>query len=256
MDFLGGQKNPEMVESCSVDVDKLLEGLEHIEIAEKLSGIEVLSSMAGAGIEMPNTYRVLNDGKLIFFVLETSSCIVRQLKSCLGDCAPWDVEMRVINESGEAEPAYKLERPWTCTFCCFMRPVVTIHDVREEHDEEIGSVVDPFNCCDLTFTVKDGEGEEAMMVKGGCCQPGLCCPLPCGPCSEIHFDAEDMEGNHIGSMSKKLPSCLHGLFAGDVDHFQVTFEGDEGHTFEDPKMKVLMMAVAVFMDFRYFSSTN
>jgi len=182
---------------------------------------------------------------------------MRQLKSCLPDCSPWDVEMRVINASGEAEPAYKLDRPRTCTLCCFNRPVVTIHDVREEHDEEIGSVVDPSNCCDMTFKIKDGEGEEAMLVKGGCCQWGLCCPmLHVHPCSEINFDAEDMEGNHIGSLTKKVPSPLHVLFASDVDHFQVAFEGDEGHTFDDPKMKCLMMAVAVFVDFRYFTDNK
>jgi len=64
IDGMFGKKNPELLESCSVDVDKLLEGLEHIEVAEKLSRVEMLTTF-----EMPNTYRVLKRRQVDFLRL-------------------------------------------------------------------------------------------------------------------------------------------------------------------------------------------
>merc|ERR1712113_15299 len=60
-----------------------------------------------------------------------------------------------------------------CTFtcCCFNRPVVDLID--EASGQKIGSIRDPWACCDLTFTMRDEQDEDAIFIKGGCCQLGL-----------------------------------------------------------------------------------
>merc|ERR1711871_1158174 len=105
-----------------------------------------------------------------------------QIKQCFGDCAPWKLDI-LYTQGGQQQVAYKLEREWTCTFCCFNRPEVTVTDAVTV--EKVGSLVDPFACCDLTFTLRDPFDNAALKLNGGCCQWGLCCPLPCGPCAEV-----------------------------------------------------------------------
>jgi len=265
MNFLGGIDNtvnkligdggdPTMApdEQMSMDPMSVLAQLPNCQITEKASAVEALSALAGAGqeFEMPNKYKVLDPaGNQVFFIVEATGCCERQLKSCIGDCAPWNVEMRVVNGSGEAERAFHLERPWTCTCCCFNRPHVSI--TNHHTDEPLLGMTDPCACCDLTFTITDPDDNPVSYVKGGCCQMGLCCPLPCGPCSSVHFDATDADGNDIGSITKKVPSCLKFLATPDVDNYELDFSGTQ-----DPLIKLGMIAVSVFIDFRYFNENS
>lgn len=248
--FMGDGGDPVMTDKQTMDALQVLEGLHECQIAEKASAIEALSALAGAGqeFEMPNKYRVLDEnGKNVFFIVESTDFCTRQLKGSCNDCAAWNVEMRVVNGNNEAEPAFKLSRPWTMTCCCFNRPTMTISDMQ---DNDIVEIKDPFNCFDLTFNIMV-DGEDAMHIKGGCCQPGLCCPLPCGPCSEVHFTAEDMDGNEVGTITKKVPSCIKFLASPDSDNYEVDFAD-----MTDPAMKLALMAVSVFIDFRWFSQNE
>lgn len=259
--FLGDGADPAMAPpgQQTMDPNMILKGLTSCEISEKASAIEALSALAGAGqeFEMPNKYKVKGpDGKQIFFIVESTGCCGRQLKSCLGDCAPWDVDFRVINEQGEAEEAYKLNRPATCTCLCCNRPTVTITEA--ESGKEIATLKDPFACCDLTFSIMDEDGDQAMTVEGGCCQWGLCMPLPCGPCAEVNFEVKDQDGNDVGHIRKKVPSCLKFLASPDVDNYEVDMSGIND-AYESPKleaMKVALMAISVFIDFRYFNENE
>lgn len=249
--LLGDGGDPELAPpgQQTMDAEKVLEGLSECQLTEKASAIEAVSAFAGAGqeFEMPNKYKVLDpDGNQVFFIVENTDMCTRQCKNCAGDCAPWNVQIRVIAEDGSAEEAYTLERPWTCTCCCFCRPTVTITNVRT--GDVVGKMIDPFACCDLTFKIKDGDDEDQMYVKGGCCQWGLCCQLPCGPCAEVNFDIQDANGEDVGHITKKVPSCLKFLAAPDVDNYHMRLDG-----IQDPNMKLAAIAVAVFIDFRFFS---
>jgi len=189
----------------------------------------------------------------IYFVVESTGFCARQFKQCAGDCAPWDVDFRVINSDGEAEEAFKLNRPFTCTCCCFNRPKVAISEAGS--GKQIATLEDPCACCDLTFRVQDENGDEAMTVNGGCCQLGLFCPLPCGPCAEVNFEVNDHDGNKVGHIQKRVPSCLKFLAAPDVDNYKVDMDGLE-NAYESPQleaMKIALMAISVFIDFRYFN---
>lgn len=249
--FLGDGEDPPMAPEgqLTMDPNKILNAVRHCSVTEKTSLVEAMSAMAGAGseLEMPNKYKVLTeDGRQIFFIHETTDMCTRQMKACCcEDCGAWNVDMRVINADGEAETAFVLQRPWTCTCCCLNRPHISIAD---HEGREIASITDPCACCDITFTIKNEEQGNEMYVKGGCCQCGLCCPLPCGPCAEVDFSIEDQDGNNVGNITKKVPSCIKFLASPDVDNYELDLEG-----VEDPLMKAAIMAVSVFIDFRYFS---
>lgn len=221
-----------------------------VEIKEKADMLEAMTAALGTEIEMPNKYKIYNESKEeIFFAVEKTGFCARQLKQCLGDCTPWDVEI-LYTEGGRNQVAYRLKRDWTCTVCCFNRPVVEVHDAVT--GEKVGSLQDPFACCDLTFHVRDSEDKNVLDVNGGCCQWGLCCPLPCGPCSEVAFPIQDTEsGNEVGNLQKKVPSCLKFLVASDVDNYKLDFGG-----VKHPQYKALLIATAIFIDFRYFNDNS
>lgn len=252
--YLGDGADPTMAPpgQQTMDAYEVLAGLGEVQITEKTSIIEALTAFAGTDneFEMPNKYKVLTpDGRQAFFVAEGTDLCTRQAKGCCSDCAAWDVEMRVVNGNNEAEEAFVVKRPWTCTCCCFNRPHASIQDART--GEELAHMQDPYACCDITFKITGRDGEDTMKVKGGCCQWGLCCPLPCGPCQEVHFTAEDANGDEVGHITKRVPSMFKFLAAPDVDNYHVDFGG-----ISDPSMKVALMMVAVFIDFRYFSENE
>lgn len=257
--LIGDGADPQMAPPGQQTMDPydVIQGMDYVEISEKASAIEALSAAAGQEIEMPNKYKVKSpDGKDIFFIVESTNCCMRQCKQVAGDCAPWDAEFRVINDDGEAEEAFKITRPTTCTCLCLNRPKVSITDVSS--GKEIASMVDPCACCDLTFAIQDEDGDHAMSVKGGCCQLGLICPLPCGPCAEVNFTVEDGDGNEVGHIQKKVPSCLKFLATPDVDNYKVTMDGIDS-AYESPKreaMKIALMTMAIFIDFRYFNDNE
>jgi hypothetical protein len=218
------------------------------EVQEKANMVEALTAALGAEVEMANKYNVLDDsGKAIFFAKESTDCCTRQLKSCFGDCAPWELDMWYLPD-GSDQPAFYLKREWTCTCCCLNRPKITMTDAA---GETLGSIQDPFACCNLTFTIRDESDESIATIEGGCCQWGLCCPLPCGPCATVEFDVKDSEGNDIGHLEKKVPGCCKFCFASDVENYKVDWEG-----VEDPIVRALLMAATIFIDFRYFNDNK
>lgn len=228
-----------------------LKKLKKMEIREKASFIEALTAVMGAEIEMANKYEIFSgQGKPIFFAGEETSFCKRQMKNYCADCSPWDVDILYI-ENGAQRNAFKLERPWTCTCCCFNRPVVDVKDAAS--GESIGSLRDPFACFDLTFSIRDPADppETVLKASGGCCQWGLCCPLPCGPCAEVNFEIQDPAGEKVGELSKKVPGCCKFLFASDVDNYKVDFD-----KVEKPELKAMLMALVIFIDFRYFSDNR
>merc|ERR1712176_12997 len=174
---------------------------------------------------MANKYKVFADGGQdeLFYAVEETDCCIRQLKQCAPDCAPWKLDI-LYTQGGAQTLVYKLEREATCTCLCFNRPVVTVTDVAQ--GKKIGSIQDPFACCDLTFTIRGPDDEDALKANGGCCQWGLCCPLPCGPCAEVSFPISDAKtGNEVGGLVKKVPGCCKFFFAPDVENYKLDFHG-------------------------------
>merc|ERR1740121_999394 len=119
-----------------------------MEVKEKASWIEALTAIIGQEVEMANKYQIFSDGggEELFFAAEETDCCTRQLKQCCPDCAPWHLNI-LYTYQGHQQLVYRMERPWTCTFCCFNRPVVEVTDMTTM--TKIGSISDPWACCDL-----------------------------------------------------------------------------------------------------------
>jgi len=224
-----------------------------VEVQEKANLIEAVTALLGHEIEMANRYRVLDqNGSEIMYAVEKTDFCTRQFKSCCGDCAPWEVDI-MYTYGGAQQRAFALNRPCTMTCCCLNRPVMTVTDAT--NGEVLGTMVDPFSCCDLTFTMQDPSGNEVLKGKGGCCQWGMCCPLPCGPCSEVEFKIHDAAAGRrdeeVGHIQKKVPSCLKFIFASDVDNYKIEFGA-----IQNPSYKAMVIAMAIFIDFRYFNDNK
>eukprot|EP00811_Abedinium_folium_P003739 NODE_13439_length_1165_cov_13.684971.p1 GENE.NODE_13439_length_1165_cov_13.684971~~NODE_13439_length_1165_cov_13.684971.p1 ORF type:complete len:280 (+),score=54.08 NODE_13439_length_1165_cov_13.684971:34-840(+) len=228
-----------------------LSSMNKVEIKEKVNAIEALTAMLGQEIEMANRYKVFTDGgsEELFYIVEQTDCMMRQVKQCCPDCAPWKVSM-FYTRNGANQLVYNITRDATCTFCCFNRPVINVTDVTT--GEKIGSARDPWAFCDLTFTIRDPQNEPVLNVNGGCCQPGLWCPLPCGPCAEVNFPITDAKSSaKVGHIQKRVPGCCKFLIADDVDNYNVDF-GEVEH----PQYKAMVIAMAIFIDFRFFSNNS
>eukprot|EP00928_Gymnodinium_smaydae_P016657 TRINITY_DN16288_c0_g1_i1.p1 TRINITY_DN16288_c0_g1~~TRINITY_DN16288_c0_g1_i1.p1 ORF type:complete len:388 (-),score=74.48 TRINITY_DN16288_c0_g1_i1:324-1433(-) len=227
-----------------------LQQLSKVEVKEKADMIEALTAIIGQEIEMPNRYKIFADGgeEEIFFAAEETNCIMRQVKQCFPDCAPWKLNI-LYTQGGNNQLVYRLDRDFSCTCCCFNRPVVNVTDVTS--GQKIGSFQDPFACCDLTFRLRDANDNDVLKAAGGCCQWGLCCPLPCGPCAEVNFPIVDLSDQPVGHVQKKVPGCCKFCFAPDVDNYKVDFG-----KVTDPQWKALLIGLTIFMDFRYFNENS
>lgn len=232
------------------DAWTILSQMPACEVQEKARWGEALTGWIGAEIDFANKYKVLDpEGREVMLFVETTDCCTRQMKRFLCvDCVGWKVDGMTIF-GGQQTPFLKMNRDWTCTCCCFNRPVTQITDAATGN--LIGSIRDPFAFCDLTFGLMGPDGSEVLQAKGGCCQWGMHCPMPCGPCKEVHFDLVDAKTqSEVGHITKKVPSCLKCL-VGDVDNYKVDFQ-----KVQDTQWKAMLLALTLFIDFRYFNEAE
>jgi len=228
-----------------------LAALPQVDVQEKANVIQEVTAMLGAEIQMANKYRVLDpSGMQVFYAVERTDCCRRQMQTgCCHDCASWEVDLLYTPAGGLSQQFLVLQRPCQITCCCFNRPVAEVVDASTQ--QKIGSFRDPCTCCSLQFQVRDASDADVLVVNGGycCCQPGIWCPLPCGPCSEVKFAVEDAQtGSEVATVSKRVPGCLTWCFAPDVDNYHVTYD-----QVQNPQWKAILLAFTIFMDFRYFN---
>eukprot|EP00927_Polykrikos_kofoidii_P024705 TRINITY_DN22401_c0_g2_i1.p1 TRINITY_DN22401_c0_g2~~TRINITY_DN22401_c0_g2_i1.p1 ORF type:complete len:295 (+),score=54.69 TRINITY_DN22401_c0_g2_i1:84-887(+) len=228
-----------------------LAGVDEICIKEKVRTLEAITAIMGQEIEMANKYKVYAEGGVddLFVAWEQTNFVGRNLKQCFGDCSPWHMDIRYAQGLG-SEAGFKLDRPASCTFCCFNRPEAYMYDTE---GNLLGSVRDPFTCCGgLNFSVQDPEGTTVLQMDGGRCQPGFWFPLPCLDCNKIEFPIVDAETGAVkGQMTKKAPSLFHWTVAPDVDHYHLSFKD-----VEQPENRALLLAMTIFIDFRYFNNNR
>lgn len=225
-----------------------------IDVQEKANAIEEVTAMLGMEVELANRYHVLDRaGNKLFYAVETTDCCKRQMQNtCCRDCVAWDVDVFYTPPQALHQTFVKLSRPCQFSCCCFSRPIAQVID--QTTNQKLGSFRDPCTCCQLNFQIRDPEDREVLRVNGGfCCfQPGFWCPLPCGPCSKVSFSVEDAEsGQRVATLSKHVPSILGWCCAPDVDNYKVDFDKVQA-----PEWKALLLALAIFMDFRYFNTNR
>lgn len=218
-------------------------------VKEQINMVQVLTALVGAEINMAQKYNVVDHNKQdVFFAVERTTCMRRQCKQCFPDCIGWDTDV-LYTFGGQQTRFMHLQRDDTCTFCCFNRPKLVIYD--EVHGGQvIGSITDPWACCDLTFKMMDPNEKEVLWIKGGCCQPGFICPLPCGPCQRATFDIQDASsGQSVGQITKIVPDCFAACCSKETNNYEIEF----GHI-SHPTWKAMLIALSIFIDFRYFSN--
>jgi len=225
-----------------------------IQVRERANLLQEVTAMLGAEIEMANKYNILDAaGNDLFYAVERTDCCRRQLQNgCCHDCAPYDVDILYTPPGYLNQKFVKMTRPFQCTCCCLNRPVAEVID--EATNTKIGSFRDPCTCCALKFQVRDANDNDVLLVDGGCCccQPGMWCPLPCGPCSHVVFDVKDARsGEKVATVEKKVPGCLAWCFTPDIDNYQLEFE-----KVHHAQWKAILLAFTIFMDFRYFNTNR
>lgn len=110
----------------------------------------------------------------------------------------------------------------------------------------IGSVHDPFECCNPYYVVKDENKNVRYRILGSCCQKGFYC------CSDIFFyiypagDSAMSEENAIGKITKVWTDCPKECCTNAND-FHTEFPKDA--TAED---KLLLISVTLLIDYSLF----
>ncbi|CEL94424.1 unnamed protein product [Vitrella brassicaformis CCMP3155] len=228
----------------------ILSGMTGAEIKERVRMAEAI-----LGWEQNNIYDIKDqNGNPAFIAKEDTDTCTRLIGMCcpVQDCRMFKLDISVPPMPGASPPPFlHLDRPWTCTCYCFNRPKVTVTDLTAG-GEVIGTMRDPWHCCNYNMRMADPEGKDVLNVEASCCQCGFWCPLPCGPCKEVQFEITDVESKQkVGHFKRIVPCNLLKFLFTDVDNYQVEFGG-----ITDPKWKSLLLAAAVFADFRYFSTNK
>jgi len=176
------------------------------------------------------------------------------VQSSCPDCAPFEVDIDYLGWTSNENGALTMKKDCSCTCCCINRPVV---DMFDKQGHKIGSIKDPCALCpgNMTFEIRDHNDEALLYAESGLCQWGLCCPMPCGPCKKVEFPVKDTSGNEVGKMEKHMKGCLKTCLCSicyeDVENYKVYAKN-----IKDARAKTLLMGLAIFTDFRYFSNTG
>ncbi|KAF4666224.1 COP9 signalosome complex subunit 4 [Perkinsus olseni] len=237
-----------IAQASVVDGMQVVAGLKRVQVRELRQMLEAIT-----GFEQRNKYIVKDEaGRELFYAVEESNACER---NCYPpDCAPWDLHIYVLGPKGlQGDLIHWLtvHRPCTCTCLCANRPVAYVTETST--DQLLGTLHDPYACCDLTFKIKDAAGNDVITGVGGCCQWGMCFPLPCGPCHHIGLQLSDSMNNfEVGKIDKywMWGDCCPICFK-EQDNYWITF----GEV-ENPRWKALLLALGIFMDFRYFTQRN
>ena len=185
----------------SVPGKDILGGLNSVMIKQRPQYLETFTDC-----EFENRYTIHNyegeqKGPKLLKCRERSTCISRH---CVGpECRPFSVFVTKKKHMGKGA-LLRFDRDYAYTCCCCNRPYLLVYDIEEsmkgvdskelvpsDKDVLIGRVHDPFNCCDMTFNSFNAAGEKDYFIRGSCCQCGLCCHCPCGPCKRVTFTIFD-----------------------------------------------------------------
>mmetsp|Transcript_26256 Transcript_26256/g.47959 ORF Transcript_26256/g.47959 Transcript_26256/m.47959 type:complete len:281 (-) Transcript_26256:117-959(-) len=223
-----------------------------MQVRQQRQWIEALT-----GFERNNRYVMRGtDGQDLFFIKENSSCIERNC--CHGQCKAWRMDIFLLGprglEGGEGSmvPFMHLERPCTMTCMCLDRPEVEISELPS--GRIVGYIIEPFTFCNLFFTLHDHLRNPLLQSDTPICRAGLCCACPCEgiPCNEVQFPVTDINTAQQVAMIHKywmwgdMCQCL-----GEWDNYWAEFGA-----VNNPDYKVLVLALAIFIQMRFFDKRN
>jgi len=223
-----------------------------LQVRERASLVQDVTALLGTEVQMRNRYQVLDGiGNQHFFAIERTDCCRRQLQdSCCKDCAGWEVDVLWTPPGQYMQPFLQIRKPMQCVCCWCCRPSAQVVDVSRGVERRIGSFEDPCTCFNYNFQLKDEADGDVLLVEGGCCQPAVWCPLPCGPCAQMDFTVRDAaHGGPVAHIQKVVPSIFMYCFSPETDNYHLQFE-QVGH----PDWRAMLLAFTIYTDFRFFNS--
>lgn len=250
---MGGINNPDDFNNAyapKFTLQQMLMSIPGIFIKQKFEFMEAIT-----GCETANKYyvykREANGGKSKTQYLkckESSGCCARNCLS--GDCRPF--KMKCYNLHNNDVECLEMIRECQCTCCCFNRPQMKVMFLENGKEEYFGKVVDNFDCCNFSFSVKDQDHNTVYHIEAKCCQCGIWCKCPCEQCEKIVFEIWSGDKKHqlqtpLMKIGKK--DCAKNMM-GDADNFSVPFPSDA--SFRD---RCLLLACALLIDYRMFEES-
>jgi len=160
-------------------------------------------------------------------------------------------------EENTDTPFLYLERPFAFDLMCLNRPEVEVFDIRGGAKVKLGIISDPFAWMDMTFNLHIGpnatsDTPPSLSVRGAGCQPGAVCQclgLCCGRhCQEAYLEVVDPQNGD------KTVAFITKGWAGGMKELMTSANnvgGDFGEV-EDPAAKALLLATALFVNYRFF----
>ena len=206
------------------------------------------------GCESPNRYFVFSQSpqggmKLLFKCKEFSGCCMRNC--CPANQREFNMSIKHVTTNSSlnddfSTPFVKIIKPFKCTCFCLERPKMI---VQYANDQPLGSIKEPFTCCDPQINTFDNTGMMKYIIHANCCQCGLICRSNfCGKLSQALFNI--YRANNLtspcGSIIKKASSSFAELIT-TADNYQINFPPDAS-----PEDKMILIAAGLMIDYQYF----
>ena len=205
------------------------------------------------GCETQNRYQVFIQTpmglKYAFQCNEKSGCCSRCC--CSDGCRGLEIDIRHITSPGpivsEISNIYiRAVKPCGCGFLCCCRPHMDI--ILQKNRLKIGSVREPFTCCDKDAEVYDKDGNLKYRMIGDCCQIGFCCGSSAEKIVAIEFKIVGSDGNYVGMM-KKMGASGPSEYFSKADSYTISFPS--GAT---PEEKMLLICAGLLIDYQNFEN--
>ena len=238
---------PQMFMYCEDPMKELAQSTGAI-IRQEIEMVE-----AYTGCETQNRYQVFIQSpmglKYAFKCNERSGCCSRCC--CANSCRGLEIVIRHIASAAEIDTDIsrifiRAEKPCALGFLCCCRPHMDIKF--EENKKYLGSVREPFACCDKDAEVYDANNNIRYKIVGDCCQIGLCCGPSAEKMAEIEFKIE-RNGEQIGMLKKT--SANIGEYFTKADSYKISFPLDA-----TPEEKMLLICAGLLIDYQYFEQDN
>ncbi|XP_064615753.1 phospholipid scramblase 1-like [Liolophura sinensis] len=184
-----------------------------------------------------STFTIFNDGEdIMFYAGERSDCFSRWI------CGPHrQFSLSIWNV--QEEEVLSLTHPCCrCDWCCCVDCFVCAHrlTISDRKNDQIGSIVQTFSCCQPMFEILDKTKEPIAIFKGPCC--------PCRCCTDMEFpimDASDTK--EMGYVMKRWGGERPDGINCDHEYYEIIFP---------PAMlsrdKALMLASSFLIHYMYF----
>ena len=124
-------------------------------------------------------------GGQLFKAFEKSGACSRIM--CAGNMRPLKIIIEHISPESNKDRTniFRCDKGCGCSFLCFCRPEMVVKSVEDGQlkGQEIGKIVQPFQCCNIVLELKDPYDKTILTIDGPCCQCGIWFPtMPCDQC--------------------------------------------------------------------------